>query len=183
MNKKKIIIIGSGIGGLSSAIRLQAKGFQVTVFEKNENVGGHAYQLKLDGYTFDLGPSLITIPDLIRDIFQTAGKKLDDYLELIPLNPYYRIYFHDGTYIDYSGDTESMKEQLGKFNPKDAENYDKFINYTGKIYDQVINKGLGSQPFGWKRLMQFAPKAMQLKVPLPAYNAVKGYFKPNKFVS
>ncbi|UCE06547.1 MAG: phytoene desaturase [bacterium] len=180
MNKKKIIIIGSGIGGLSLAIRLQAKGFQVTVFEKNENVGGHAYQLKLDGYTFDLGPSLITIPDLIRDIFQTAGKKLDDYLELISLNPYYRIYFHDGTYIDYSGDTEKMKEQLGKFNPNDAKNYDTFINYTGKIYDQVINKGLGSQPFGWKRLMQFAPKAMQLKVPLPAYNAVKSYFKDFK---
>ena len=174
---KKIIIIGSGIGGLSLAIRLQAKGFQVTVLEKNANVGGHAYQLKLDGYTFDLGPSLITIPELIRKIFETTGKKLEDYLELIPLNPYYRIYFHDRTYIDYSGDTEKMKEQLGKFNPKDAENYDRFINYTGKIYDQVINKGLGSQPFGWKRLMQFAPKAMQLKVPLPAYNAVKGYFK------
>ena len=177
MSKKKIIIIGSGIGGLSLAIRLQSKGFQVTVLEKNENVGGHAYQLKLDGYTFDLGPSLITIPDLIRNIFQTAGKQLEDYIELISLNPYYRIYFHDGTYIDYSGDTEKMKEQLSKFNPQDARNYDKFINYTGKIYDQVINKGLGSQPFGWKRLMQFAPKAMQLKVPLPAYNAVKGYFK------
>ena len=177
MSKKKIIIIGSGIGGLSLAIRLQSKGFQVAILEKNENVGGHAYQLKLDGYTFDLGPSLITIPDLIRNIFQTAGKQLEDYVELISLNPYYRIYFHDGTYIDYSGDTEKMKEQLGKFNPQDAQNYDKFINYTGKIYDQVINKGLGSQPFGWKRLMQFAPKAMQLKVPLPAYNAVKGYFK------
>jgi phytoene desaturase len=177
MSKKKIIIIGSGIGGLSLAIRLQSKGFQVAILEKNENVGGHAYQLKLDGYTFDLGPSLITIPDLIRNIFQTAGKQLEDYIELISLNPYYRIYFHDGTYIDYSGDSEKMKEQLGKFNPQDAQNYDKFINYTGKIYDQVINKGLGSQPFGWKRLMQFAPKAMQLKVPLPAYNAVKGYFK------
>lgn len=177
MNNKKIVIIGSGIGGLSLAIRLQAKGFQVTVLEKNENVGGHAYQLKLDGYTFDLGPSLITIPDLIRKIFETAGKKLEDYLELIPLNPYYRIYFHDGTFIDYSGDTEKMKEQLGKFNPKDAESYDRFIEYTGKIYDQVINKGLGSQPFTWGRLMKFAPKAMQLKVPLPAYNAVKGYFK------
>jgi phytoene desaturase len=177
MNRKKIVIIGSGIGGLSLAIRLQAKGFQVTVLEKNAKVGGHAYQLKLDGYTFDLGPSLITIPDLIRKIFDTADKKLEDYLELIPLNPYYRIYFHDGTYIDYSGDSEKMKEQLGKFNTQDAENYDKFINYTGKIYDQVINKGLGSQPFTWGRLMKFAPKAMQLKVPLPAYNSVKGYFK------
>ncbi|UCE07216.1 MAG: phytoene desaturase, partial [bacterium] len=133
--------------------------------------------MKLDGYTFDLGPSLITIPDLIRKIFESAGKKLEDYLELISLNPYYRIYFHDGTYIDYSGDMKKMKEQLGKFNPQDAKNYEKFINYTGKICDQVINKGLGSQPFGWKRLIQFALKGMQLKVPLPAYNAVKGYFK------
>jgi phytoene desaturase len=177
MSKKKIVIVGSGIGGLSLAIRLQAKGFQVTVLEKNDRVGGHAYQLKLNGYTFDLGPSLITIPDLIRDIFTTAGKKLEDYLELIPLNPYYRIYFHDGTYIDYSGDTAKMKEQLGRFHPKDAESYDKFIEYTGKIYDQVINKGLGKQPFTWWKLMQFAPKAIRLKVPLPAYQAVKGYFK------
>lgn len=177
MSKKKIVIVGSGIGGLSLAIRLQAKGFQVTVLEKNDRVGGHAYQLKLNGYTFDLGPSLITIPDLIRDIFTTAGKKLEDYLELIPLNPYYRIYFHDGTYIDYSGDTAKMQEQLGQFHPKDAESYDKFIEYTGKIYDQVINKGLGKQPFTWWKLMQFAPKAIRLKVPLPAYQAVKGYFK------
>ncbi len=177
MNKKKIIIVGSGFGGLALAIRLQSKGFHVTILEKNAKVGGHAYQLKEKGYTFDLGPSLITIPDLIQRVFQSAGRQLEDYLELIPLNPYYRIYFHDGTYIDYSGDTDKMKAQMGRFFEKDAENYDSFINYTGQIYNEVIIKGLGSRPFDWKTLFQFAPRAIKLKVPMPAYNVVKGYFE------
>ncbi|MFZ5519165.1 MAG: phytoene desaturase family protein [Candidatus Zhuqueibacterota bacterium] len=181
---KKMIVIGSGFGGLSLAIRLQARGFQVTIHEKNEKVGGHAYQFKQDGYTFDLGPSLITIPDLIRRIFTAAGRNMDDYLELIPLNPYYRIYFNDKSFIDYTGDTDKMKAQMGKFNKHDAENYDTFMNYTRQIYEEVIVKGLGSRPFDWKTLMQFAPKALKLKVPAPAYHVVSNYFKDprNRFV-
>ena len=79
---KKIVVVGSGFGGLGIAIRLQARGFDVTIMEKNAMIGGHAYQLKKDGYTFDMGPSLITAPDIIRNVFTAAGKKMEDYLDL-----------------------------------------------------------------------------------------------------
>ncbi|MEE4310845.1 MAG: phytoene desaturase family protein [candidate division KSB1 bacterium] len=173
---KKAVIIGSGFGGLSLAARLQAKGIQVTLLEMNSMVGGHAYQMKKDGYTFDLGPSLITAPDIIQDIFQTAGKRMEDYVELIPLDPFYRIYFHDGTYIDYQGNTEKMKEQMGKFNKKDAEQYDRFMENARQIYEKVIVDGLGKQPFTMSALLRFMPAALKLKVPFPAYNVVKSYF-------
>jgi phytoene dehydrogenase-like protein len=114
---KRAVIVGSGFGGLALAIRLQAAGVQVTVLEKREKIGGRAYQLKDQGYTFDMGPSLITAPHIIESVFQAAGRKLSDYVELLPLDPYYRIYFHDGTQIDYVGDPERMKAQMAVQRP------------------------------------------------------------------
>ena len=90
---KRVAVIGSGFGGLAEAIRLQSRGFSVTIFEKREKVGGRAYQLVKDGYTFDMGPSLITAPFIIDRVFRAAGKEMRDYLTLVPLDPFYRIYF------------------------------------------------------------------------------------------
>jgi phytoene desaturase len=175
---KKVAIIGSGFGGLSAAIRLQSRGFQVTIFEKNEMVGGHAYQLKKDGYTFDMGPSLITAPDIIQKVFQSAGRKMENYIDLIPLDPYYRIYFHDKSFLDYNGDSEHMKKEMSKFNINDARNYDSFMNLTSKLYDAVITDGLGSTPFmGWKTMIEFMPKALKLRALYPCYSLVEKYFK------
>ncbi len=178
---KKIIVIGSGFGGLGMAIRLQARGFNVTIMEKNEMIGGHAYQLKKDGYTFDMGPSLITAPDIIKGVFTAAGKNLEDYLDLIKLDPYYRIYFHDGEYIDYTGDRDKMKQQMAKFDQRDADNYDRFMDNCRKIYDAVITDGLGSTPFmSWKTMFNFIPQALKLNALLPAYTYVKRFFRhPN----
>jgi phytoene desaturase len=102
-------VIGSGFGGLAVANRLQAAGLQVTILEKREKIGGRAYQFKERGYTFDMGPSLITAPHIIDGIFRAAGSTLSDYLDLIPLDPFYRIFFHDGSCIDYTGDTGRMQ--------------------------------------------------------------------------
>lgn len=175
---KRIAVIGSGFGGLAVAIRLQAKGFQVSIFEKNEKVGGHAYQFTKKGYVFDMGPSLITAPDIIESVFRAAGKRMSDYLDLIPLDPFYRIYFHDKSYIDYTGDTDRMKQQMAKFNKNDADKYDKFMQASGKIYDAVITDGLGSSPFdSWSTMLKFTPRALKLKALVPGYRFVKGYFK------
>jgi phytoene desaturase len=178
---KKVVVIGSGFGGLGLAIRLQARGFDVTIMEKNEMIGGHAYQLKKDGYTFDMGPSLITAPDIINNVFTAAGKKMEDYLDLIKLDPYYRIYFHDGNYLDYTGDSEEMKKQMAKFDEQDAKNYDRFMENCRKIYEAVITDGLGSTPFmSWKTMFDFIPRALKLNALLPAHAYVKRYFKhPN----
>ncbi|MBN2410721.1 phytoene desaturase [candidate division KSB1 bacterium] len=176
--KGKIIIIGAGFGGLSLAIRLQARGFKVSVFEKNALVGGHAYPLEKDGYKFDMGPSLITAPDIINDIFQSANEQLSDYLELIKLEPFYRIYFHDKSFIDYTDNSELMKTQMRRYNAKDATNYDKFINASKKIYDVVITGGLGATPFmNWGTMLKFIPYALRLNALLPTYSFAKHYFK------
>jgi phytoene desaturase len=173
----KVTIIGSGFGGLSLAIRLQSRGFDVTIFEKNAKVGGHAYQLKKDGYTFDMGPSLITAPDIIQKVFHSAGRKMEDYLDLVYLDPFYRIYFHDKTFIDYNADADFMKKQMAEFNPKDADNFDAFMDYTRKMYDEVITNGLGAKPFTLKKMLEFMPKALGLKALNSTYSVVSKYFK------
>lgn len=175
--KKKVIIIGSGFGGIAAAIRLQAQGVQVTILEKNAKVGGHAYQLIKDGYTFDMGPSIITAPDLIQRVFQCAGVRLEDYLDLVKLDPFYRIYFHDGSSLDYTDDTERMKQQMAQFNKADSRNYDHFMAHTRQLYDAVITDGLGSIPFDLQTMLGFLPRALRLRALMPAYNFVQRYFE------
>lgn len=176
--KKRVAIIGSGFGGLSLAIRLQAKGMDVHLFEKREQVGGRAYQLKDKGYTFDMGPSLITAPEIISSVFESAGRKLEDYLDLMPLDPYYRVYFHNHEHIDYSGDTEKMKAQMRQFSVEDAEQYDRFMEDIKPIYDTVITERLGAKPFDTiKSMLAFLPRFFKLKAYLPVYNYVQRYFK------
>ena len=174
---KKIIVIGSGFGGLAIAIRLQSRGFDVTVMEKNEQIGGHSSQLVRDGYTFDMGPSLITAPDIINGVFRAAGREMKEYVNMRKLDPYYRIYFHDKTYIDYSGNSERMKNQLVKFSSDDAENYERFMEASRGIYNAVITEGLGSQPFmSWKTMLKFVPQALKLNALFPSYSFVKRFF-------
>ncbi len=175
---KKAIIIGSGLGGLAVAIRLQSRGISTTIYEKNAMAGGHAYQFKEKGYTFDMGPSLITEIPIIERLFKQAGKPLKKYLKTTGLDPFYRVYFHDKSFIDYNGSEASMKEQIRKFNENDALNYDKFMKYASKLYKAVITDGLGSKPFISARdFLGFAPRAIALRAILPAYNVAAGYFK------
>jgi phytoene desaturase len=178
---KEIVVIGSGFGGLAEAIRLQARGFQVTVLEKRARVGGRAYQLKRNGYTFDMGPSLITAPFIIERVFQAAGKKMSDYLDIVPLDPFYRIYFHDGAFMDYTGDPARMKEEMAKFDLSDAANYDRFFSDIKGIYDAVITDGLGSTPFlTWRSFLKFVPRALRLGGLRPVYSYAKKYFRDER---
>ena len=172
------IVIGSGFGGLAIAARLQAAGVEVTLLEKREKIGGRAYQLKDAGYTFDMGPSLITAPEIIDSIFRAGGRRLEDFVDLVPLDPYYRIYFHDGTHIDYVGDREAMKAQMARFDPKDAANLDRFLDAVRPIYDAVIGDRLGSKPFDSVASMgRFIPTILRLKAFLPVTMFVNRYFR------
>ncbi|RMH93075.1 MAG: phytoene desaturase, partial [Calditrichaeota bacterium] len=103
---------------------------------------------------------------------------MEDYLQLIPLDPFYRIYFHDGTHLDYTGDSEHMKAQMAQFNPRDAQNYDRFMAQARELYKAVIDDGLGSRPFdNWSTMLNFLPRALKLKALLPAYRFAANYFK------
>jgi len=175
---KKIAIIGSGFGGLALGIRLQSKGFQVTIFEKNERIGGHAYPLERNGYKFDMGPSLITATEIFQRLFQLSGHHLFDDVNMIKLNPFYRIYFHDQSYLDYTDNSEQMIKQIAFFNQKDAKNYTKFIKASKKIHDVVIEEGEGTKPFltPWS-MLKFAPRAMGLNAIISTYRFACRYFR------
>lgn len=175
---KKAVVIGSGFGGLSLAIRLQGAGVNVTLLEKREQIGGRAYQLKDSGYVFDMGPSLITAPEIIDSVFRAGGRRFTDYVDLVPLDPYYRIYFHDGTHIDYVGDVERMREQMARFDADDADNLDRFLARTRPIYDAIIGDRLGSKPFDTVgSMIRFMPTVLKLGAFVPVTTFVNHFFK------
>jgi phytoene desaturase len=138
-----IIVIGSGFGGLAAAIRLQAQGHSVTMIEKRDRAGGRAYVYEQDGFIFDGGPTIITAPWLIQDLFKVCGKASDDYLKLVPLDPFYNVRFEDGSVFHYNGSRENIRQQILKFNPADAAGYERFLHATEKIFQtgfELIDK-------------------------------------------
>ena len=143
MNDPKVAVIGAGLGGLSAAISLRAAGYQVEVFEKNEKIGGKLNLFEKNGYTFDLGPSIFTLPQFFRDLFERAGKKMEDYVQLDAVTPHWRNFFENGPSIDLYQENELMKGELAKL-PGDLEKnwaeLQSFLDYGRKQYD-VVNNG------------------------------------------
>ena len=176
--KKQALIIGSGFGGLAAAIRLQAMGMQVTLIEKRKQVGGRAYQFKEKGYTFDMGPSSITAPSIFEDLFAVANRRFSDEISLIPLDPFYRIYYHDRTYIDYNSNPDQMMAQMAQFNLKDAKEYPYFMEAIKPLYHAVIVKKLGAKPYDklWK-MLALIPTLLKNEAYLPAYFYTKRFFQ------
>jgi phytoene desaturase len=130
----KIIVIGSGFGGLAAAIRLQAQGHSVTIVEKRDKPGGRAYVYEQDGFVFDGGPTIITAPWLIQDLFKACGKNSEDYLKIVPLDPFYNVRFEDGSVFHYNGDRENIQRQIRSFNERDEAGYERFLHATEKIF-------------------------------------------------
>ncbi len=131
--KKKIAVIGAGLGGLSAAAALGAEGYQVEVFEKNDKVGGKLNLKEVDGFSFDLGPSLIILPHLFRRIFERAGHKMEEYVEFQELLPHWRSFFEDNTHIDLHPDMRFMEKELEKLG-EEADGYWAFMEYSRKLY-------------------------------------------------
>ncbi|MDJ0753147.1 MAG: phytoene desaturase family protein [Ardenticatenaceae bacterium] len=129
-----VVIIGAGIGGMSAAIRLAAAGRSVTILEQNERVGGKMGQIMRDGYRWDTGPSVITMRHVFEDLFAAAGRKLDDYLTLEPLEPLTRYFYQDGTILDASADLPTMLSQIEALNPNDVEGYLAYLAYAARIH-------------------------------------------------
>lgn len=132
---KKVIVIGAGLGGLSAAIRLAARGFSVSVLEKNETVGGKVNYLESSGYSFDTGASLLTMPHVFRELFESAGKRLEDYLTLESLEPICRYFWTNGTTLDASGDLQKTENEIRKVEPKDIDGFRRFIADSQRKYE------------------------------------------------
>lgn len=157
------IVIGSGFGGLATALRLSAMGFETTVLEKLDGPGGRAYTRKVDGFTFDMGPTVLTVPHFIEELFAlergahglfepdfpphvrtaaritegiSGGPATSRYVEIIPILPFYRIYFDDGTWFDYDGDPEHTRAQIEAISPRDVAGYERFHAKAKAIFDR-----------------------------------------------
>ena len=134
-----------------------------TLVEQRAQLGGRAGQLRRDGYVFDTGPSLITAPALLEDVFAAAGRRLGDHVSLVPLDPFYRVWFHDGTWLDYTSDMERMKASMARYYPGDAARLEDFFAALRPIHDAVITEGLGARPFDTLAAMvRFAPRVARL---------------------
>ena len=133
------VVVGAGLGGLAAAIRLQAAGHRVTVVERRPEIGGRAYQLRDGGYTWDMGPSLVTMPWLLDELYGLAGTTTAEQVTLRPLDPFYRIRWSDDPrFFDFVGDRERMLGEIGKFSGADAARYDDFMAASKEIHEQGI---------------------------------------------
>jgi phytoene desaturase len=157
------IVIGSGFGGLAAAVRLGARGYRVTVLEKLEAPGGRAFVYRQDGFTFDAGPTVITAPFLLEELWALCGKRMADHIDLRPVSPYYRIRFDDGAVFNYTGDSESMKAEIARFSPSDVAGYERFLKASEAIY-KVGFEELGHVPFSdWTDMAKVLPKLLKLE--------------------
>ncbi|QRG09788.1 phytoene desaturase [Xanthobacter dioxanivorans] len=170
-------VIGSGFGGLALAIRLQAAGIATTVFEQRDKPGGRAYVYEDQGFTFDGGPTVITDPSCLEEVFAAAGRRLADYVDLIPVSPFYRLLWPDGRQFDYVNDQPSLDSQIASFNPADVDGYRRFLAYSQAVFEEGYIK-LGAVPFlDFGSMMKAAPQLVKLEAWRSVYAMVSRFIR------
>lgn len=201
------IVIGSGLGGLATALRLSAMGFSTTVLEKLDGPGGRAYTRKVDGFTFDMGPTVLTVPHFLEELFalapgaagllepdfpshvrsgeritqgSSAGPATRRYLELVPIVPFYRIYFDDGSHFDYDGDPERTRAQIAAISPRDLEGYERFHEKARAIFERGFLE-LGYTHFtSVASMLAVLPDLLRLDAVRPLFSIAKDCFESDK---
>lgn len=169
-------VIGAGFGGLSLAIRLQSAGIQTTIFEKRDKPGGRAYVYQDEGFTFDAGPTVITDPDCLEQLWALSGRKMADYVTLLPVAPFYQLCWEDGFRFDYADDQEALDRQISAKSPPDVEGYRRFLAYSADLYREGYEK-LGTVPFlNVGSMLKVAPQLLRLE----SYRSV--YSKVSQFI-
>ena len=208
-NGKKAIVIGSGIGGLAMGIRLQSLGFDTTILEKLDGPGGRAYVRRAQGFTFDMGPTVITVPHFIEELFSlergqpnlnapdfpseilgeekrvktgvSGGPNTSKYVQIVPILPFYRIYFDDGSFFDYDGDPEHTREQVARLGePGDLEGYERFHRDAKAIFERGFLE-LGYTHFGdLGTMLRVVPDLLRLDAVRTLFGFTRKYFKSPK---
>ena len=177
---KKVIVVGSGFGGLASALRLKAKGYDVTLIEKHPDLGGRARVFKKGNFIYDGGPTVITAPYLFEELFSLFNKKISDYVEIVPLNLWYRFVFDDGKTFDYSGNEKSMEKEIKKFSNKDFKGYNELVNFTEKIFNKGFTD-LSDKPFNnLSFMLKQVPALLKLKSYKSVYKLVSNFISSEK---
>ncbi|PYE54493.1 phytoene desaturase family protein [Deinococcus yavapaiensis] len=207
LRDRSAIVIGSGIGGLAMGIRLQSLGFDTTILEKLDGPGGRAYVRKADGFTFDMGPTVLTVPHFIEELFSlergapgllepdfpesvrkaervksgvSGGPSTSRYVTIRPILPFYRIYFDDGTFFDYDGDPDSTRRQIAALAPEDLAGYERFHDDAKAIFERGFLE-LGYTYFGdLQSMLRVVPDLLRLDAVRPLFSFVRRYFKNPK---
>jgi phytoene desaturase len=174
---KRAAVIGAGLGGLALAIRLQSAGIATTVFEKRDKPGGRAYVYEDQGFVFDAGPTVITDPDCLSELWAGAGQRMEGDVELLPVTPFYRLCWEDGFTFDYLDDQDALDRQIGEKSPGDVEGYRRFLAYSRDVYREGYVK-LGAVPFlSFRDMVVAAPQLARLRADRSVYGAVSRFIR------
>ncbi len=174
---RKVAVIGSGFGGLAAAIRLQAAGYSCVLYEARDKLGGRAYVYEKDGFRFDGGPTVITAPHCIEELFEVAGKNMADYVELMPVTPFYRLLWEDGDQFDYDNDGDKMLSQIRARSDRDAAGYERFLAYSKRVFLKGYEE-LAATPFlRFYDMVRVAPDLARLRADRSVYATVAKFIE------
>jgi phytoene desaturase len=176
MTEKTALVIGSGFGGLAACVRLLARGYRVTVLEKLDAAGGRAYVFQQDGFSFDGGPTIITAPYILEELWTLSGRRMQDYLELRRMDPFYKIRFDDGEIFNASADIAQVRREVARIAPGEEVNFDRYLKDSEAIYNTAF-KELADVPFDkLSTLLRAAPDLIRLQGYRTVYSKVSDYF-------
>jgi len=177
---KRACVIGAGFGGLALAIRLQSAGVATTLVEARDQPGGRAYNWRKDGFTFDAGPTVVTDPACLRELWELTGHDIAEDVELMPVSPFYRLNWPDGTNFDYSNDPQALRAQIARLSPEDIGGYEGFLAYSAEVYREGYVK-LGATPFlDFKTMVRAAPALMKQQAWRSVYTMVSQFVSNEK---
>ncbi len=174
------VVIGAGFGGLALAIRLQSAGVATTIVEARDKPGGRAYVWERDGFTFDAGPTVITDPACLEELWGLSGQTMARDVELMPVSPFYRLNWVDGTNFDYSNDEPALRKEIAKLRPGDVAGYDRFLDYAAGVYREGYVK-LGHVAFlDFASMIRAAPSLAKYQAWRSVYSVVSSYVKDER---
>ncbi|MBX9663207.1 phytoene desaturase [Novosphingobium sp.] len=177
---KKVAVIGAGFGGLALAIRLQSAGIQTTVIEARDKPGGRAYYWERDGFTFDAGPTVVTDPPCLKELWALSGHDIAEDVELVPVKPFYRLNWADGTNFDYTNDEAILNAEIAKLSPRDVAGYAEFLKFSAGVFEEGYVK-LGSVPFlDFASMIKSAPPLIRYQAWRSVYSIVSSYIENEK---
>ena len=170
-------VIGAGFGGLALAIRLQSAGVRTILLEKRDRPGGRAYVYEQDGFTFDAGPTVVTAPNAIDELYELTGRHTGDYVDMLPVDPFYRLVWPDGVSLDYNADADAVAEAIARINPRDADGYRRFLKFSEAVFREGYLK-LGTVPFqSFWSMVKVAPQLIRLRSDRSVYSVVSDYLE------
>jgi phytoene desaturase len=177
---RRAAVIGAGFGGLALAIRMQAAGVQTVLFEARDRAGGRAYVYQQDGFTFDAGPTVITAPGCIEELFTLAGEEMADFVELLPVSPFYRLAFADGSVLDYDGDPDQMRARIARISPDDCAGYERFLAHSQQVFAAGY-EGLAATPFPrFADMIKVSPELARLGAHRSVYATVARFVRDER---